>query len=354
MSTEAAADNNNTVNNGSTVEKESTRKVLQLKELLESIQSGTVVDNNAILTTLQQLKSLSSIINQTILQSTQIGIAVNKLSKSDNEDVKTLAKAIVTEWKALVLPVKRKAETLDNNNATNSTAKEAPATAENKQNSSKKVKETPPITKTPSNSINSTPIASPSTPTTPLSMSRSTSSTSSTASINPPPNSGMGLLRDNLRNKIQLLLFQAMGGDVSQHEAKLAVELENAIFTLYNDTDNRYKTKYREIAMNLKDPNNPELNNRLLSGEWSCNDVVRKSVSELASEQLKQERQKDAEWHAQEIRSDLDKNRNMTDMFRCGKCRERKCTYYQKQTRSADEPMTVFVNCTVCGNRWKC
>lgn len=42
-----------------------------------------------------------------------------------------------------------------------------------------------------------------------------------------------------------------------------------------------------------------------------------------------------------------------TDMFRCGKCKQRKCTYYQMQTRSADEPMTTFVRCTVCSNRWK-
>lgn len=42
-----------------------------------------------------------------------------------------------------------------------------------------------------------------------------------------------------------------------------------------------------------------------------------------------------------------------TEMFRCGKCKQRKCTYYQMQTRSADEPMTTFVTCVNCGNRWK-
>lgn len=43
-----------------------------------------------------------------------------------------------------------------------------------------------------------------------------------------------------------------------------------------------------------------------------------------------------------------------TDEFKCYKCKKRKCTYYQLQTRSADEPMTTFVTCLVCGNRWKC
>jgi transcription elongation factor S-II len=43
-----------------------------------------------------------------------------------------------------------------------------------------------------------------------------------------------------------------------------------------------------------------------------------------------------------------------TDTFKCKKCRSTKCTYYQMQTRSADEPMTTFVTCIDCGQRWKC
>jgi DNA-directed RNA polymerase subunit M/transcription elongation factor TFIIS len=43
-----------------------------------------------------------------------------------------------------------------------------------------------------------------------------------------------------------------------------------------------------------------------------------------------------------------------TDTFKCRKCKSNKCTYYQMQTRSADEPMTTFVSCLDCGCRWKC
>ncbi len=43
-----------------------------------------------------------------------------------------------------------------------------------------------------------------------------------------------------------------------------------------------------------------------------------------------------------------------TDTFKCRKCQSKKCTYVQVQTRSADEPMTTFVTCIDCGNRWKC
>ena len=43
-----------------------------------------------------------------------------------------------------------------------------------------------------------------------------------------------------------------------------------------------------------------------------------------------------------------------TNEFTCRRCKQSQCTYYQLQTRSADEPMTTFVSCINCGNKWKC
>ncbi|KAK7047744.1 transcription elongation factor TFIIS [Paramarasmius palmivorus] len=42
-----------------------------------------------------------------------------------------------------------------------------------------------------------------------------------------------------------------------------------------------------------------------------------------------------------------------TDAFQCARCKQRKCRYRQAQTRSADEPMTTFVTCINCGNKWR-
>lgn len=39
--------------------------------------------------------------------------------------------------------------------------------------------------------------------------------------------------------------------------------------------------------------------------------------------------------------------------FKCGKCKSMKTTYYQLQTRSADEPMSVYHSCTNCNAKWK-
>jgi DNA-directed RNA polymerase subunit M/transcription elongation factor TFIIS len=42
-----------------------------------------------------------------------------------------------------------------------------------------------------------------------------------------------------------------------------------------------------------------------------------------------------------------------TDTFTCRKCKGKNCTYYVQQTRSSDEPSTIFVQCSDCGQRWK-
>jgi DNA-directed RNA polymerase subunit M/transcription elongation factor TFIIS len=44
-----------------------------------------------------------------------------------------------------------------------------------------------------------------------------------------------------------------------------------------------------------------------------------------------------------------------TDLFTCPRttCKSKRCTYYELQTRSADEPMTIFVTCLDCGKNFK-
>jgi transcription elongation factor S-II len=43
----------------------------------------------------------------------------------------------------------------------------------------------------------------------------------------------------------------------------------------------------------------------------------------------------------------------MTDQYTCSKCKKKKISYYELQTRSADEPSTHFFTCLNCGHRWK-
>ena len=42
-----------------------------------------------------------------------------------------------------------------------------------------------------------------------------------------------------------------------------------------------------------------------------------------------------------------------TNMYTCKKCKSDRCSYYEMQTRSADEPATIFVTCLDCGKHWR-
>lgn len=54
-----------------------------------------------------------------------------------------------------------------------------------------------------------------------------------------------------------------------------------------------------------------------------------------------------------DLREAKKNNITVTDLYKCKRCGERKCTVYQAQTRSADEPMTLFITCVVCYNEFK-
>lgn len=41
-----------------------------------------------------------------------------------------------------------------------------------------------------------------------------------------------------------------------------------------------------------------------------------------------------------------------TRLHRCGKCGTADASYREEQTRSADEPMTLFLTCRKCGHAW--
>jgi len=166
----------------------------------------------------------------------------------------------------------------------------------------------------------------------------------------------IGRTQDSTRDKVQGLLLSALGapppGAVSPIE--LAVRIEHAMYEMYG-TGKDYSTKYRSLSFNLKDVNNPELNRALFEGRMTPEAFVTAKEEELASEELKKKREAERQYAKDATRSDWNKGKaGMTDMFRCGKCHQRKCTYYQMQTRSADEPMTTFVTCLNCNNKFKC
>jgi len=168
----------------------------------------------------------------------------------------------------------------------------------------------------------------------------------------------LGQLGDEKRNRVQRLLHEALGqpssADPVSSSIELAMRIENAMWNQLRTTGKEYIEKYRDISYNLKDPKNPELRRALFEGRMTAEELVNAEPHELASESLKKQRADERQYAKDATRSDWNKKKAMTDMFRCGKCGQRQCTYYQMQTRSADEPMTTFVTCTVCGNKFRC
>jgi DNA-directed RNA polymerase subunit M/transcription elongation factor TFIIS len=160
------------------------------------------------------------------------------------------------------------------------------------------------------------------------------------------------LFRSNVRKKL----------NEKFNNEKHATNLEKGIFNytlkeadqrkIVKKWDNKhfvliYQSHLRSILKNLNDKLISEVNDETLQPH---------KIAFMTHQELNHEK-----W-AQliEVKSKRDKNKfevnvaASTDTFTCRKCKKNQCTYYLMQTKSADEPMTCFVQCTNCNNRWRC
>lgn len=151
--------------------------------------------------------------------------------------------------------------------------------------------------------------------------------------------------RDPVRVK-SMDLFKS----VLEEDVELAEDLEEALFDEFTAVNADYKAKVRSKYLNLKQ--NKSLKEQLLTGTLTPSRFVEMTAAEMASADLKEA---DAASQAKALRDTqaAQDTEAETDQFKCGRCGKRRCKYYQLQTRSADEPMTTFVTCVNCGNRWK-
>ena len=95
--------------------------------------------------------------------------------------------------------------------------------------------------------------------------------------------------------------------------------------------------------------------NTELFARYKAGEITFQDISEMDTYQLFEERWKES-FMQQQVREkrQLEGNKAMaTDQFLCMRCLKRECTYYEMQTRSADEPMTIFITCLNCGKHWR-
>ncbi|XP_044064085.1 transcription elongation factor A protein 3 isoform X13 [Siniperca chuatsi] len=191
----------------------------------------------------------------------------------------------------------------------------------------------------------------PKTPTTPTSpMSPSFSSAGGPL----PPHLATG---DSVRDKCIEMLAAALRTDNDYKDFgtncdSMAAEIEDHIYQDVKATDMKYKNRVRSRISNLKDPKNPGLRRNVLAGSIELSRIATMSAEEMASDELKQLRNVLTQEAIREHQM-AKTGGTTTDLLQCGKCKKKNCTYNQVQTRSADEPMTTFVLCNECGNRWK-
>jgi len=158
--------------------------------------------------------------------------------------------------------------------------------------------------------------------------------------------------RNNIVSKIKTIL----------ENEKDSINLEKGVFNYaIRESGNRkiikkwenpyfvqiYIDRLRSIYLNLK---NEDLLQQIKNGELTPQNLAFMSHQEMNP----------SNWKTlidEKIKRDANKYSNnlqaSTDMFTCKKCKSKKCTYYELQTRSADEPATIFVTCLDCGKNWK-
>lgn len=109
-----------------------------------------------------------------------------------------------------------------------------------------------------------------------------------------------------------------------------------------------YIDHLRSVYINLK---KPDVSSAVISGNIKSHNIAFMTHQEICPDKWKQLIEDKKVRDKQKYEPNIEAS---TDNFTCNKCKSKKCTYYQLQTRSADEPMTTFVTCLECGKRWKC
>jgi transcription elongation factor S-II len=172
----------------------------------------------------------------------------------------------------------------------------------------------------------------------------------------------VGDVSDQLRPYYDKVIFNLNKTDVDKH---LVTMIEEAIRNkTYVDVEelcdshnfdifkNMYMNIARHIIDNLKTNNqisNIELINRVNNGEITAAQLVNLTPEEMHKSRWSSLIKK-KELDAKKITSDPEAT---SELFWCNRCHRNKTHYFERQDRSADEPMTIHITCCYCGHRWR-
>ncbi|GAB7341718.1 hypothetical protein MBLNU457_g0057t1 [Dothideomycetes sp. NU457] len=280
-----------------------------------------------LITLLEPLKNWTA--TEKLLRQTKLGVYVNKLRQNQDKQLASLAAQLVNKWKSDVkktggssAATGSPAPTPKAGATTNGSASPAPGATPKQETMAPKSKYSGDKEK----------------------RNAATDKVNTNITGNATRDACVKLMYDGL----------AFGSEESPEEIlRVARSVELAAYNLYQpETSSEYKTKLRSFFQNLKNKSNPGLRANVLSGTIAPERFVAMTHDEMKSDKMKELDEKlqkenfDKAMVAQEEKS-------ISSSLQCGKCGQKKVSYSQAQTRSADEPMTTFCQCTVCGNRWK-
>jgi len=172
-----------------------------------------------------------------------------------------------------------------------------------------------------------------------------------------------------LENPHRMKMFSTFQAILDDHcdESDIA-ELEKGVYNASIDEAKKrlvpltwdhtiFKWVYTMIAKRTVSNLHPDsyVGNKSLIERWKEGEFTLDTIGHWTSYELQPANWK--ELKDQQFRRDkriLEGNLAMaTDRFRCSRCKKKLCSYYELQTRSADEPMTIFISCLNCGKNWK-
>ncbi|KAL5711458.1 hypothetical protein ACHQM5_021911 [Ranunculus cassubicifolius] len=339
----------------------------ELLEVFETVKKSAeaakldVAEESRCLDAFKQLKKLP--VNMDLLVETQIGKQLRRLTKHPREKIQAVADDLLTIWKKTVLDEKKKdngnsetkVATVNGETVKSETVRTSDVTMVEKVSRSDTVK----VEKSGHGETIKSETVSRSESTFKVEKIERTPKTNG-----PPKLTSMVKCNDSLRDKVRELLAEAFSRVSNEADEELldevnacdpirvAVSVESILFEKMGRSNGPQKTKFRSIMFNIKDEKNPDLRRKLLLGLVKPAELMTMSPDEMASD----ERQKENKKIRDKTLFDCERAaapKASTDQFKCGRCQQRKTTYYQLQTRSADEPMTTFVTCVNCNNHWK-
>ncbi|XP_004531187.1 transcription elongation factor S-II [Ceratitis capitata] len=323
-------------------------EVFKIQKKIQKITSNDGTGQEQALDLLKALQTLN--INLEILTKTRIGMTVNELRKSSkDEEVISLAKTLIKNWKRFLAAPGCTNSSSSKDSASSNNVSKSSSASKSSSSSSSKDKE-----KSSSSSSSSKDKKRDDDK-----KNNSNASSSSTKDDRRQMQSSFpntGGLTDAVRLKCREMLCNALKvGEVPEgcpEPEDMATELEEAIYMEFKNTDMKYKNRVRSRVANLKDAKNPTLRSNYMCGAVTAQQLARMTPEEMASDEMKKLREKFVKEAINDAQLATVQG-TKTDLLKCGKCKKRNCTYNQLQTRSSDEPMTTFVMCNECGNRWK-